>query len=146
MVAARIAPMVHEEDARRPLDVVPYKVAPLDRDRAGVDIGAPLPLTPIVHHEAFRPRHLLSAEQRKEMAIKQAALRIASGQESRSLREIARDIGCTHQAIDNRLLKVCEALGLHKFLMTDATRSRMRAARAAVVNAKRDGAGRFAST
>jgi hypothetical protein len=143
MVAERVAPVPSTDSPRRPFTPARYMVAPLDRDRAGVDTGAPLPLTPVVHHEAFRPKRLLTAAERKELAIKQAALRIAAGLEPRSLRELAREIGCTHQAIDNRLLKVCSALGLHKFVMTDATRSRMRAARAAALKAKRDSAGRF---
>lgn len=103
----------------------------VDRGVAGFEEGeGSSRVHPLVHHEAFKTQRRLSLSERKEMAIKQAALRIACGLESRSLRELAKEIGCCHTAIDNRLLRVCRALGLHKFLASSETRARLRAARA----------------
>ncbi len=41
----------------------------------------------------------------------------------------AKDIGCSHTAIDNAVLRFCEVLGLRKFHVSDETRRKMRACR-----------------
>lgn len=117
MVAALQCKHPHHEDA--PSDaapLTPYDTR-IDQTQAGLEDGDGLNrFVPICHHEAFIPRRRLTAAQRKEMQIKQAALRLAAGLEPRTLREIAREIGCHHNAVDKALSKVCERLGLYKFL------------------------------
>jgi hypothetical protein len=80
-------------------------------------------------HEAFQPKPRLSKVEKRELAIKQAALRIAAGIEMRSLRVLAEHIGCTHTAIDNALLRFCDALKIRKFHISDTTRQRQSDAR-----------------
>jgi hypothetical protein len=103
---------------------------PIDRDAAGMEgtggHGAPVPLA---FHEAFKRPRSMSAIERRELQIKQCALRIAAGLEMRSLRELAKEIGCSHTAIDNMVARLCERLGMRKFHVSDVTRERMRAAR-----------------
>lgn len=128
MVAASpIAPQTPEEES--PPDFSRYS-RPVDRTRVGFE-GTPGRSTPVpvVWHEAFKPRRSLSVSDRKELAIKQAALRIAAGLEPRSLRELAKDIGCSHTAIDNCVRRFCERLGMRKFHVSEETRERLRAAR-----------------
>lgn len=107
----------------------------VDRGVAGFEGGGRV--VPLVFHEAFVPAERLSVAERRELAIKQAAIRIACGLETRSLRAIAKEIGCSHTAIDNRLDRLCKGLGLHKFLVSEQTRSRLRAARGVQLCKKR---------
>lgn len=99
----------------------------VDRGVAGFEGGGRV--VPLVFHEAFIQADELSDGQKRELAIKQAAIRIAAGLETRTLRAIAQDIGCSHTAIDNRLLRLCKALGIHKFLFSEETRARLSASR-----------------
>jgi hypothetical protein len=99
----------------------------VDRGRAGFEGGGRV--VPLVFHEVFTPAEDLSDEERRELAIKQAAIRIVAGLETRSLRALAREIGCGHTAIDNRVDRLCKALGLRKFMVSEETRARLRAAR-----------------
>lgn len=96
-----------------------------DRDLVVFDNNQPA----IVFHECFRPAASMTAVEVKELAIKQAALRIAAGLELRSLRELAAEIGCSHTAIDNAALRICERAGIRKFKTPDASRRRQRQAR-----------------
>jgi hypothetical protein len=111
-------------------DFSPYARV-VDRGAAGFEGGrGSTRITPLVQHEAFKARRRLSLADRKELAIKQAAIRIACGVEDRSFRELGREIGCSHTAIGNRLRRVCEALGLRRFLVGESTRAKQRATRA----------------
>jgi len=103
---------------------------PIDRGVAGFE-SAPGRSTPVplAFHEAFKQRRGMSTKDRRELEIKQVALRIAAGLEFRSLRELAAELDCTHTAIDNMLARLCERLGMRKFHVSDTTRERQRAAR-----------------
>lgn len=103
---------------------------PIDRGAAGFE-SAPGRSTPVPlsFHEAFKQRRGMSTKDRRELEIKQVALRIAAGLEFRSLRELASELGCSHTAIDNMVARLCERLGMRKFHVTDVTRERQRAAR-----------------
>lgn len=109
---------------------------PMDREKASIegDItdGPMIAIVPITLHESFQPvtRRRLTRAQQRELAVKQAALRITAGLESRSLRTLARLIGCSHQAIDKAVLVMCERIGLRKFHVPDSTRQKLKAARA----------------
>lgn len=131
MVAQRPihAPPTNDAPEDRAPDFSRYS-RPVDRRAAGFE-GAPGSSTPVplVYHEAFKSRRSLSRADRKEFAIKQAALRVVAGLEALSLRQLARAIGCSHTAIDNAIGRLCERLGMRKFHVSDTTRDRMRAAR-----------------
>jgi hypothetical protein len=133
MVASRFAssPLLAQEDTPNvEAPLFDRYTRPIDRRAAGVEGGGgAATLVPLSFHESFKSRRTLSSAERKELAIKQAALRIAAGLEPRSLRELASDIGCSHTAIDNMVARFCERLGLRKFHVSDATRQRLRAAR-----------------
>jgi hypothetical protein len=101
------------------------------RGAAGIEGGrGHAALVPLVFHEAFKPRRRLTRAQATELAVKQTALRLAAGLEFRSFRELARELGCTHTAIHNRFQIICEAIGVHKYLVSEEHRRRLRAARA----------------
>lgn len=135
MVAARLAA---RDPAPRPAlapeseDTPPSRYAtPVDQESARYDHGSHS-IEVIDPHEAFGPSkgpRRFSKAQRRELAIKQAALRIAAGMESRSFRIIARQIGCSHQAIDKALIMVCERIGIRKFLLPDWRRKKLSDAR-----------------
>jgi methylphosphotriester-DNA--protein-cysteine methyltransferase len=82
-------------------------------------------------HESFRPltRRRLTKSQQRELAVRQAALRIASGLEARSLRALAKEIGCSHTTIDKALLVLCDRIGMRKFHVPDSSRQKMKEAR-----------------
>ena len=102
---------------------------PLDPNLGGIEgHGAGARMVP-VFHESFQRQPRLRPAARKELMIKQGALRIAAGLELRSLRVLAKAIGCSHTALDKAVAKVCERIGMRKFHVTDQTRMRMRAAR-----------------
>lgn len=61
-------------------------------------------------HEEF-----MAEEERKMVLIRTAALRFILGLEPRSLREVAQEIGCKHQAIDNATERICKSLKIEKF-------------------------------
>ena len=84
---------------------------------------------PLVFHESLHRKRRYSRAEQRELAIKQAALRIAAGMELRSLRTLARSIGCKHTAIDNALERMCERLGIRKFYVCDSTRAKQRDSR-----------------
>src|SRR5688572_31773439 len=122
MVAQRLAP-----DATRPATLRPEEeeessqyVMPIDQTQARYD-----PDSGEIHvfdfHEVFRPKPRLSSMEKRELAIKQAALRVAAGMEMRSLRALAHEIGCTHQALDQATLRLCEKLNMRKFHVSDST-------------------------
>lgn len=103
----------------------------IDRDTAcNEGRGGAQRIVPLTFHEAFKRPRSLSATERREFQIKQAALRIAAGLEFRSLRDLAHEIGCCHTAIDNAVARMCDRLGLRKFKVSEETRERMRLARA----------------
>ena len=68
-------------------------------------------------------RRLVGAEASRHL------FRVAAGLESRSLRALAKEIGCSHTAIDNSIQRICERIGIRKQHISDASRARMRAAR-----------------
>ncbi len=76
-------------------------------------------------HDAFHPPRSLTKAQRRELAIKQAALRIAARMETRSFRALAEEIGCSHQAIDKALITICERIGIRKFMISDSRRQKL---------------------
>ncbi len=92
----------------------------LDSTRAAVVDGE---FVVFASSDVFRPIESLSPAELRQLRIRQAALRLAAGLEARSLRELAREIGCNHNAIDRALARICERVGIHKFLATDATRA-----------------------
>lgn len=137
MVANRSTTTTHARQAPTPAPVSFTTYAyPIDRDNARVDSD-----TGTLHvyefHPVFLPdeRELTEAEER-ELAIKQAALRIAAGLELRSLRVLAREVGCTHTAMDNAVKRLCIRVGLRKFHVSDATRRKQREARLRTLNSK----------
>ena len=107
----------------------------IDRDHARVDPDTST-LHPYVFHEAFKPRPRLTRMEQRELAIKQCALRIAAGLEMRSLRALAREIDCTHTALDNALLRLCDRVGMRKYHVSDTTRRKQSEARMRQVQAK----------
>lgn len=120
---------VHHDDA--PTSCAPTSArysTPIDQERARID-----PRTNQVHtltfHEVFQTRPRLTKAERRELQIKQTALRIAAGIEFASLRELAKRIGCTHTALDNAVARLCERVGMRKFHVADSTREKQRAAR-----------------
>lgn len=103
---------------------------PLDRRMAGIEGAGDHPaMVPLVFHDAFKRRASMSRADRRELEIKQAALRICAGLELRSLRALGRLIGCSHTAIDNMVGRLCSKLGMRKFHVSDSTREKLRAAR-----------------
>jgi hypothetical protein len=104
----------------------------IDAHAAGIEGDAQTgtaTLTPLVFHEAFARRPKLTKAEQRELAIKQAALRIAAGMEMRSLRELALEIGCSHTAIDNCIARLCDRVGMRKFHVSDSTRQKQSEAR-----------------
>jgi hypothetical protein len=100
---------------------------PIDRSQAR---ATPYGLVEMYdYHECFKEVWSLSEEEQKEFAIKQAALRITAGLEPRSLRVLARSIGCSPSAIDNCVLRICERANMRKFHVSDTTRQRQSEAR-----------------
>lgn len=138
MVAARPYPPADTEPPRttRGAHGREYSRAIDPREAAVESGGGDHRLVPVTQHEAFRPRRSLTKAERVELQIKQAALRIAAGLETRSFRTLAAEIGCCHQAIDGALARMCDRLGLRKFLRSDATRARQRDARLAFLRRK----------
>lgn len=117
----------HEDTPDR-VDKYPRTIA---RGIAGVEGGrGHATLVPLVFHEAFKPRRRLNRAQALELAVKQTALRLAAGLEHRSFRELAAELGCSHTAIHNRFQIICEAIGVHKYLVGEDHRRRLREARA----------------
>jgi hypothetical protein len=85
----------------------------IDRDFASLeDRGAEIQMVPLVFHDVFQIDEQTSEVERLELAIKQAALRIVAGMEHRSLRTIAREIGCRHSAIGNAVERICHRLNI----------------------------------
>jgi hypothetical protein len=100
---------------------------PIDRSQAR---ATPYGLVEMYdYHECFKEVWTLSEAEQKEFAIKQAALRITAGLEPRSLRVLARQIGCAPSAIDNCVLRICERTNMRKFHVSDTTRQRQSEAR-----------------
>lgn len=117
---------------------------PIDRDIAAPEgRGGAARMVPLAFHDAFKRPRSMSAGERREFLIKQAALRIAAGLEFRSLRELARDIKCSHTAIDNAVARMCDRLGLRKFKVSEETRERMRLARARTLARGADAIGKI---
>jgi hypothetical protein len=79
-------------------------------------------LVPFVLHESFIDCDDLSDAQVRELRIKQAALRLAAGLESRTIRALASEIGCAPNALHKSLLRLCERIGLRPFIRSDETR------------------------
>lgn len=104
----------------------------IDPHAAGVEGDATngsATLTPLVFHEAFARKPKLTKAEQRELEVKQTALRIAAGLEMRSFRELAEEIGCSHQNIDKALLRICDRVGIRKFHVSESTRAKQREAR-----------------
>ena len=136
MVAARTQHDTPDTSDTAPREATPRHgfeqyARPIDRDIAAPEgRGGAVRMVPLAFHDAFKRPRSMSAGERREFLIKQAALRIAAGLEFRSLRELAREIGCAHTAIDNAVARMCDRLGLRKFKVSEETRARQRFARA----------------
>lgn len=85
---------------------------------------------PIVLHPALCD-HIgrVTAKERKQTQIKMAALRVVAGLETRSLRELAKELDCHHNAIANSMERICAAIGIRRHRTPDATRRRQSVAR-----------------
>lgn len=139
----RFRPSFDEEDAPVPCHPRTQPSFRIDRSLAGFESGGDAPrVVPLSFHEAFIPRRRMSKEDAKRLAIRQAAIRLVAGLELRSLRKVAREIGCTHTAIDNCFRNICESFGLHKFVRSEETRARLRASRARQIERAKAKAGR----
>lgn len=129
MAVSVVSPPISAPRRRAP---PPAPEAPPDRPPPSVGIEGPtdarraVPLTP---HPSFAQVLTLSFGEVRQFYIKQAALRIAAGLEDRSLRELAKEIGCSHQALDKALIRLCEVIGLRKYHTPDGTRDKLRSSR-----------------
>lgn len=86
---------------------------PYDLGAAGPeDAPGGVMYVPLVTHASYARNQPFTRKQKREALIKQSALRIVAGLETRSLRELGREIGCSKDAIHKSVMRFCERLGL----------------------------------
>lgn len=108
---------------------------PYDLTAAGAEDGPGGVLyVPLVTHPSYNVNQPFTHKQKREALIKQSALRILAGLETRSLRELGREIGCSKDAIHKSVMRFCERLGLRPMgagqlrrIREDRDRRRLRA-------------------
>lgn len=114
MVATRTDPgtEAHAPTAEETPTFARYE-RPYDLTAAGAEDGpGGVMYVPLVTHASYNRGQPFTRRQKREALIKQAALRIIAGLETRSLRTLAKDIGCGHVTIHKSVMRFCQRLGL----------------------------------